>query len=269
LVERINHSTLFEHAAAKGEGMPLEVRQIGIRIQIDQDAEAPGEPSPRLSAAEPVRIEITSNGSVLDLDAVVSVETWDESNRVPRARIVVADGRGDETSFPFSQSGTFAPGAKIVVAAGYGSQCTTIHSGVVVRHSLQITPGACPELIVETADPGGGDVDDVVGGGEADIAGASRESLPVLKLEYGESIISFDATIGSAAPCAGGALQGTVQYQGNALARPGSLVTLAGLGARFDGDVFVSGVAHIIRAGKWRTVASLGMGADGTAASHA
>jgi Rhs element Vgr protein len=55
---------------------------------------------------------------------------------------------------------------------------------------------------------------------------------------------------------------GTVKFQGSALARPGKMVTLAGLGERFNGDVFVSGVRHLIRGGDWHTIADLGMPAE-------
>jgi Rhs element Vgr protein len=55
---------------------------------------------------------------------------------------------------------------------------------------------------------------------------------------------------------------GTVKFQGSALAKPGTLVTLAGLGERFNGDAFVSGVRHLIRGGDWHTTADLGMPAE-------
>jgi len=55
---------------------------------------------------------------------------------------------------------------------------------------------------------------------------------------------------------------GTVKFQGSALARPGKQVTLAGLGERFNGDAFISGVHHLIRGGDWHTTADLGMPAE-------
>ena len=55
---------------------------------------------------------------------------------------------------------------------------------------------------------------------------------------------------------------GTVKFQGSALAKPGTMVTLAGLGDRFNGDAFVSGVRHLIRGGDWHTIADLGMPAE-------
>ncbi|AQR73695.1 phage baseplate assembly protein V [Sphingomonas sp. LM7] len=55
---------------------------------------------------------------------------------------------------------------------------------------------------------------------------------------------------------------GTVKFQGSALAKPGKMVTLAGLGERFNGDAFVSGVRHLIRGGDWHSIADLGMPAE-------
>ncbi|TGX54127.1 hypothetical protein E5A73_08375 [Sphingomonas gei] len=55
---------------------------------------------------------------------------------------------------------------------------------------------------------------------------------------------------------------GTVKFQGSALAKPGKQVTLAGLGERFNGEAFVTGVRHLIRGGDWHTIADLGMPAE-------
>lgn len=350
--------------------------------------------SPSLHTGEPVRIEISSDGRDVDIEALVSVETWSEANRIPRARLVLTDAQRDSKDFPISESETFVPGAKISIAAGYGSERTVIHSGIVIRHSLRLAPGGSPELEIETADPllkmtlvrssavalqksdkdliaalvrasGGSmgtnaaaatpaeaivqyhssDWDLMLLRAEAsgcvvlvedsgvDIVSPAESASPVLLLEYGDSIVSFDATIDASAPFAGGAVksgswsyskqkfvegaagrvevvtpgnldaaalagvfglslvrqqsgayipdaqladwstgrlmrsklaavQGTVQFQGSALVGPGKFVTLQGLGARFDGDAFVSAVTHRIRDGRWQTVATLGMGAE-------
>lgn len=54
-------------------------------------------------------------------------------------------------------------------------------------------------------------------------------------------------------------VNGRVRVQGNALARPGDTVTLAGLGARFDGDALVTGVCHRIANGNWTTDFAFGL----------
>lgn len=52
---------------------------------------------------------------------------------------------------------------------------------------------------------------------------------------------------------------GQMRFQGSALAVPGSLITLAGVGARFNGDVFVSAVQHDLSDGNWISSAEFGL----------
>jgi phage protein D len=52
---------------------------------------------------------------------------------------------------------------------------------------------------------------------------------------------------------------GDVRFQGNSSVLPGNYVTLTGLGARFDGNHFVSAVQHQVRDGNWITKIRIGM----------
>lgn len=60
---------------------------------------------------------------------------------------------------------------------------------------------------------------------------------------------------------------GSVCFQGNAAARTGKMLELAGCGDRFNGAVFVSGVDHGIRDGRWTTTAGFGLAASWFAAT--
>ena len=62
-------------------------------------------------------------------------------------------------------------------------------------------------------------------------------------------------------------LRGEVRFAGSALAVTGCMVTLAGLGARFNGDAWVSGVHHHLEGGWWRTTCELGLAPGWFAAS--
>jgi Rhs element Vgr protein len=62
-------------------------------------------------------------------------------------------------------------------------------------------------------------------------------------------------------------LRGEVRFQGSTLAVTGCMVTLAGLGARFNGDAWVSGVHHQLADGLWRTTCQLGLAPGWFAAS--
>jgi len=64
-------------------------------------------------------------------------------------------------------------------------------------------------------------------------------------------------------------ITGEVRFLGSAAVLPGDFVTLQGLGARFDGDHFVSAVRHELADGNWVTEASLGLSAIWFAQEHA
>jgi len=57
-------------------------------------------------------------------------------------------------------------------------------------------------------------------------------------------------------------IRGRMKFQGSARATPGSLIELDGVGAHFNGNVFVSSVRHQITAGNWISEVSFGMSPD-------
>ena len=62
-------------------------------------------------------------------------------------------------------------------------------------------------------------------------------------------------------------IRGEVRFQGSALATPGAMVTLAGLGDRFNGNAYLSAVHQSYRAGWWTTSATIGLSPDWFAAT--
>ena len=54
-------------------------------------------------------------------------------------------------------------------------------------------------------------------------------------------------------------IRGSVTFQGSALAELGKMVTLAGVGDRFNGDAWISGVHHRLAEGLWRTSVEIGL----------
>lgn len=54
-------------------------------------------------------------------------------------------------------------------------------------------------------------------------------------------------------------VRGRMTFEGSALARVGSLIELAGVGARFEGNVWVSSVLHEISGGSWTTEVEFGL----------
>lgn len=57
-------------------------------------------------------------------------------------------------------------------------------------------------------------------------------------------------------------IRGTMRFQGSALAKVGEQIAIDGVGARFNGNVFVTGVRHEIRDGNWVTEAQFGLAPD-------
>ncbi|WP_337846190.1 type VI secretion system tip protein VgrG [Sphingomonas sp.] len=54
-------------------------------------------------------------------------------------------------------------------------------------------------------------------------------------------------------------VRGQIRFQGSALAVPGAMVALAGLGARFNGNGYVSAVHHRLSEGLWKTTVDIGL----------
>jgi uncharacterized protein involved in type VI secretion and phage assembly len=54
-------------------------------------------------------------------------------------------------------------------------------------------------------------------------------------------------------------IRGFVRFQGSALVTPGKMIKLEGVGERFNGNAFVSGVHHNINNGKWITTVEFGL----------
>lgn len=54
-------------------------------------------------------------------------------------------------------------------------------------------------------------------------------------------------------------IRGKVRIDGTAAIKPGQIITLQGVGDRFEGDLYVSGVRHEIQKGTWETVLQFGL----------
>lgn len=54
-------------------------------------------------------------------------------------------------------------------------------------------------------------------------------------------------------------IRGSVSFQGNALPTPGKLIELAGVGERFNGNVYISEVNHLVVDGDWTTTVNFGL----------
>lgn len=96
---------------------------------------------------------ITTNGSAIkDAIGVKSIYVKKEVNKIPIAKISLYDWNPTSLDFDISNTEDFAPGAKIVIEAGYQNTNKQIFSGVVIRHGIKIAEGEAPTLEVECRD---------------------------------------------------------------------------------------------------------------------
>ena len=109
--------------------------------------------SPGLHADEIVTVDISVGGSKIEEKyEVARIEVIKEINRIPVATVLINDGDPSTLSFDASDSSTFAPGAEIVISAGYESNNTEIFTGIIVRHGIQIQDNGLSHLCITCAD---------------------------------------------------------------------------------------------------------------------
>jgi Rhs element Vgr protein len=106
--------------------------------------------SPQLHSSDVLKVTITSDGTPIpDTVQVISMEVSKAVNRISTARLIVLDGDMPNGDFPVSDLDVFAPGKKIVISAGYGSEVAVVFQGIVVRHGIKIGPNNVACLHIE------------------------------------------------------------------------------------------------------------------------
>ncbi len=108
----------------------------------------------------------------------------------------------------------------------------------------------------------------MVNGAEITVKKAVVNSSPDLELVYGQNIYALSAEMNSGNKSAYGdgnkfsSIQGTIKIAGTDVVKPNSSVALRGLGSKFSGNQYVSGVTHVIATGEWHSMITIGI-ADG------
>jgi Rhs element Vgr protein len=57
-------------------------------------------------------------------------------------------------------------------------------------------------------------------------------------------------------------IRGSAKFRGYAAVKPGQMISLNGIGERFSGDVYISGIRHELFGGEWSTTAQFGLDAE-------
>lgn len=103
-----------------------------------------------------VTVTIFSGGSAIPAEIeVLAVDIRRELDRIPSARLLLADGNIAERKWPLSDGKLFAPGAEVEIKArweGESGSEETLFKGLVVRHTIEADARLGTQLRVELKD---------------------------------------------------------------------------------------------------------------------
>jgi len=205
-------------------------------------------------AVEGVTVEIES-GEVQPQIVQHQVTDWDFALQRAGALGLVADCDGGQVKF-------FKPALAGAAAATFEFGRDIHRVDLELDAESQFTAvetaawnPADQELLQAEADEAGSPADS----GTPDLAdvGAAKEALRHSGARDQASLDGWAAARLQRSRLA--AIRGVVEVQGTEAAVPGALVELKGLGARFNGTAFVSGVRHELGRGDWMTSLQLGL----------
>ena len=98
--------------------------------------------SPLDSAGKPTSFTLTFNGSALPDDLMVyKISTWEEINKIARAKIEIIGGDTSLHLFPESEETAFEPGSEVQISLGFDQLNEVVFSGIIVKHSISVKPG--------------------------------------------------------------------------------------------------------------------------------
>ncbi len=86
------------------------------------------------------------------LYGILGVVVTKAINKIPKARLVLADGDVALQDFEISSSDMFVPGKKIELKAGYHNEEETIFEGIIIRHSIKSIENKNPVLQIDMRD---------------------------------------------------------------------------------------------------------------------
>lgn len=110
-------------------------------------------PSPTQLAGTCVDVKISAGGKPLDSSyQVISVDIWTGVNKLPKARLVIADGSPNEATFPISETTALIPGAALEISLGYDDAAAPVFSGLIYQQGIAVVQNGFSQLVVEAAD---------------------------------------------------------------------------------------------------------------------
>ncbi|CAK9885818.1 MAG: Actin cross-linking toxin VgrG1 [Candidatus Erwinia impunctatus] len=96
--------------------------------------------SPSSNSTGVTTYTIKVDGNTIDSSiGVITINVCYQINRIATAEIIISDGDMASQRFDISDADTFKPGNTVVISAGYASEETTIFTGVIFSHGIEIT----------------------------------------------------------------------------------------------------------------------------------
>lgn len=109
--------------------------------------------SPLVDGIDLVTIGVTLDGKAAPGDyEIVEVETVQEINRIPHARIVLLDGSVADETFKNSEASNVAPGTKVEIAVGYHGTNAKIFAGLITRVAVKVGRDCRTTLVLSCSD---------------------------------------------------------------------------------------------------------------------
>ena len=98
--------------------------------------------SPLDSTGKPTSFDIFLNGSLLPNDLIVyKISTFEEVNKIARAKIEIIGGDTALHLFPESEETDIEPGSEVKISMGFDQTNKVVFSGIIVKHCISIKPG--------------------------------------------------------------------------------------------------------------------------------
>ena len=83
---------------------------------------------------------------------VMGIVVGKEVNRVPWARLIIADGDPSTNDFPVSNEDALIPGQHVRIEVGYSSDEAQLFQGVVVKNAIKVLDGSQSTLVIDCKD---------------------------------------------------------------------------------------------------------------------
>jgi hypothetical protein len=200
--------------------------------------------SPAAESTSFVSALILANGQVLPQDfSIAAIKIIQKIIGTAVAEITLMD----DNYFTISSSDTFKPDTIIEIQLGYDAVYNTVFTGKVSGHTITTTErGTLLKIICKQE--------------SATVHNINYPDYSQLKPTYGQDIfemsVQFDATYAIKNPSR---YRGYVRFPGSEKAKVNTTIELGGLGKKFDEEVLISGVEHVVENGNWFTTITVGV----------